>query len=681
MNLRNMLLYRKELDGLRALAVLAVIIYHANITLFGLKLFQGGYFGVDVFFVLSGYLITGIIRQQMDNNTFAFADFYWRRAKRIVPALLTMLLVTSAVAYAIMLPEQLVTYAKSLQSALYFGSNHYFFTEDSYVAEASIYKPLLHTWSLAVEWQFYVVFPVLIYFIQKYFKKYVFEILLVLALISLQFADFIVANAPDMAFYLLPSRAWELILGGLATFYNRDNINKLENGSLESFFYRLLPLIGLFLITHSLLFIGHEVDHPSFITLIPVLGTLLFIMFAHKGEITCDIFSLKPIVGIGLISYSLYLWHQPVFVFFRLMKYDQFRLEQVLLLILISMILSFLTYKYVENPFRQKQLRPSAIGALTSLFFITLSFSVLTLFKNGFPERLGPVASLFQNLNDNTGFKIEGKTCHDKAFGNGCDYQNDGGRNILLVGDSHSGTIGRHLFLLSKKEQWNYKQVTIAGCTGINTVVRKSGNHAKIHGRCLRQAELISKYIENENSPRYTIVFASRLQWWLSGTRFDNTLGGIEEGSTTWLESTNDLTPSESITAKLNYWKSLGHKLVLIYPVPEVGWHVPKLVNKKLSQYLFASDKAKAYEQLEIATPYKLYKHRTKEAFKVLDNVEGEGIIRVYPDKVLCDQTKCFANDKKHLFYYDDDHLSTYGAKMLVNEIEKSMLSSIVYND
>ena len=241
-----------------------------------------------------------------------------------------------------------MTYAKSLQSALYFGSNHFFYGEDSYVAAASIYRPLLHTWSLSVEWQFYVVFPFIVLGVNRFFPRYMFGVLLILALLSLQASSFIVKVDPDMAFYLLPTRAWELILGGLVTFYNRTNIESSIKGSLASIAYQSLPIIGLFLVVYSMVFIGHEVEHPSFITLLPVLGTCLFIMFSHKGEISNDIMSLKPIVSIGLVSYSLYLWHQPVFVFFRFIKHDHFRYEQFALLVAISLILSVLSLSLIH---------------------------------------------------------------------------------------------------------------------------------------------------------------------------------------------------------------------------------------------------------------------------------------------------------------------------------------------
>ena len=162
--------YRRELDGLRALAVFAVIIYHAKLVIVGEPVFKGGLFGVDVFLVLSGYLITGIIREKIDSHRFSLGDFYLRRFKRIVPAFIVIMAAVSVAAYIILLPDELVTFARSLKSALYFGSNYFFYGEDSYTADASIYKPLLHTWSLAVECQFYLLYPLLIWVICRFFK-------------------------------------------------------------------------------------------------------------------------------------------------------------------------------------------------------------------------------------------------------------------------------------------------------------------------------------------------------------------------------------------------------------------------------------------------------------------------------------------------------------------------------
>lgn len=441
-----MLYYRRELDGLRALAVIAVIIYHANLELFGFQVFQGGYFGVDVFFVLSGYLITGIIREQMNKGSFSFVDFYLRRAKRILPAMIAMLLVTSVFAYTILLPSDLVTYVNSLQSVLYFGSNHFFYGEDSYTAAASIYRPLLHTWSLSVEWQFYVVFPFIVWVINKYFPLYLFGSLFALALISLQFSDFVVKVDPDMAFYLLPTRAWELILGGLVTFYDRSNIESSVKGGASYFIQQSLPLLGIFLVVHSMIFIGHEVPHPSFITLIPVLGTCLFIMFSSRGELSSEILSLKPVVGIGLISYSLYLWHQPVFVFFRLLKHDYFRYEQFALLLSISLILSFVSYKYVEKSFRKTKLSFVNKLSISGGVIICIVFSLQVISNDGFASRQ-EIAMGFENhdLDNRKLLKLRNQFVHARDESNPSFEQVE--NKVLILGNSHSVDLYNALYL------------------------------------------------------------------------------------------------------------------------------------------------------------------------------------------------------------------------------------------
>ena len=206
--------YRKELDGLRALAVIGVLFYHSNLGFKGITLMRGGYLGVDIFFVLSGFLITGIIRNGLDNHDFTFRNFYVRRIKRIVPAYFFILAIVAVGAYAIILPSELVKFAESLKSALYFGSNYFFYREDSYTAASSIHKPLLHTWSLSVEWQFYIVYPFLFWLIYRFCRRYTFSILLVLGITSFVLAQWASRNSPDFAFYLLPTRAWELLFGG-----------------------------------------------------------------------------------------------------------------------------------------------------------------------------------------------------------------------------------------------------------------------------------------------------------------------------------------------------------------------------------------------------------------------------------------------------------------------------------
>ncbi|MGF1719445.1 acyltransferase [Vibrio kyushuensis] len=655
-----MLTYRKELDGLRALAVVAVIFYHANLEAFGFQLFKGGFFGVDVFLVLSGYLITGIIRNNMAQGTFTFSDFYWRRAKRIVPALLVMLTVTSTVAYFILLPDDLITYANSLRSALYFGSNHFFFGEDSYAATSSIYRPLLHTWSLGIEWQFYLIFPVIVWFINRVFHKYLFGVLICLMLLSLQYASYIVKVNPDAAFYLLPARVWELIIGGLATFYNRDGIRQAKEGSIESFIYRLLPLLGLFMIIHSILFIGHESQHPSFITLVPVLGTCLFIMFSHKGEVSSDFLSIKPIVSIGLISYSLYLWHQPVFVFFRLLKHDYFRHEQFLLLVIISTILATLTYRFVESRYRTRNLGIIKTGWLVALLFGCYTFSYAVIIEKGFPQRLGNLVTLFENLENKT-YEFQGKRCHGQFFENRCKLVGSTDRNIILIGNSHGGDIGRNVLQLSKLNGWSYSQVTTGGCPAINTV-KVRNKQGIVNKACVNESNKIAHYLEDNNSPRYTIIYYARLPSGLNNKQF------TEDDPNALIGSINDLSVKENITNKLNLWHDLGHEIIIVYSNPHFYVDVPKHIAKLLSRYP-ALIREEAYQDLTVTIPFTKYQEVTKDDFSIYDNVRGNNISRVYPHEVFCNSKVCFANDEDRIYFGDSNHLSTHGADLLMEKI------------
>ncbi|KJY84168.1 acyltransferase [Vibrio galatheae] len=643
-----MLSYRRELDGLRALAVFAVMVYHANLKLFGFQLFQGGFLGVDVFFVLSGYLITGIIRNQMEQGTFSFRDFYWRRAKRIVPALLTVLLVTSGLAYLILLPDDLVVYAKSLQSALYFGSNHFFYGEDSYTAAASIYRPLLHTWSLSVEWQFYVIFPFVIWTINRFCPRYMFGILLALALISIQISSFIVKINTDMAFYLLPTRAWELILGGLVTFYNRTNIESSVKGSFAVIAYQSLPVIGLFLIVHSMIFISHHVHHPSFITLLPVLGTCLFIMFAHKGEVSSDVMSLKPVVGIGLISYSLYLWHQPIFVFFRFIKHDYFRYEQFILLVAITSCFALISYVFVEKVFRKPSIPMIGKIGLSLSIVLCIFISELFVHEKGFPNRLGALASLFDELNRNRSYKEDGvKQCSDKKFENACKFMGEGDRNLVLLGDSHAAMLSEHLYLLTKSRKWTYTNFSSSSCSGIDGYPMTGSESAAKH-RCNSNIPKIANFIE-KNDKKLDIIYSLRVD-----SRFN---------------SDSAIKYKKVIKDKLNYWESLGHNIILIYAVPKHSDDVPKQAKKKLTTSLSVFSMAKEYKNVKIITPYKGYVEQSKHGFEVFDAVTGDGVTRIYPSEIFCSLEWCKGNSPSHLYYYDDNHLSIHGAKLLIDHI------------
>ncbi|MCG9677574.1 acyltransferase family protein [Vibrio sp. Isolate24] len=423
-----------------------------------------------------------------------------------------------------------------------------------------------------------------------------------------------------------------------------------------------------------MIFIGHEVSHPSFISLLPVLGTCLFIMFSHQGDVSNDVMSLKPVVGIGLISYSLYLWHQPVFVFFRFIKHDYFRYEQFVLLALISFVFAVCSYFFVEKPFRKKRGSKGKVIVMLSVLLLLFAFNFFVQENRGYPERLGAVVTLFKDLNDNSTFKIGGVRCFNQSFDKSCRVMSDQ-KNVLLLGDSHAGSIGRHLYNESLKQGMGYIHLTPSNCTGINTVRAKQKVQGEVLGikPCEVASEKISAYLESPVTPRMKIVFVARLPLYLSGKRFDNGLGGLEPGGDRWIEAVNGGSAKQAVIDKLSFWASLGHELVLVYPIPEIGWHVPRKIQQILGEHVLPSLKKEAYDNLKIGVHETTYQERTSEAFDLLDNVEGENVSRVYPHKVFCTEGHCKANDATSIYYYDDDHLSTHGAKLLVNEIAKHL--------
>ena len=338
--------YRPEIDGLRAIAVLAVVFYHAQFALKGVSPFKGGYLGVDVFFVISGYLITSLILRGIIEGTFSFRNFYERRARRLLPALFIVMLTTAPFAWSLMLPKALKEYAGSGIAALLFGSNFWFWKEDSYNAEPSLLKPLLHTWSLSVEEQFYLLFPISLLLIWRFARKFTLPIFLLGSVVSLLIANSGSLNFSDATFYLLPTRAWELLLGAFIAKYEINN-RPISNDFLR----KCLPGLGLALIGISIFVFDDETRHPSYITLLPVAGVMLFIWFSAKGDFFTNLLSARPVVGIGLVSYSFYLWHYPIFAFIRI-KYIDPSQYHFLIAVILALLFSVITYFLIERPFR-----------------------------------------------------------------------------------------------------------------------------------------------------------------------------------------------------------------------------------------------------------------------------------------------------------------------------------------
>ena len=349
--------YRPEIDGLRALAIIPVILFHAEI-----GILNAGYFGVDVFFVISGYLITSIILSESESGDFSFIKFYDRRARRILPALYLVVFVSIIFAWIFMSSGMMWDFWQSVISVPLFVSNILFTLEAGYFEVATNIKPLVHIWSLSVEEQFYLFFPIFLILLLKFSKEKTIFILACIAIISLFLAhfnqyislSFLPLNHTLLrldsfgwsSFYMPFGRAWELLLGSLIAFKKPISNNTT--------YHQIISFTGLIVIILSMIFLSSDIDSPSLYNLIPVIGTAMVIVFSTNDKGIGKLLSIKAVTIIGLLSYSLYLWHQPVFAFYRMSSLQQITPASFFILLAIIFFLSWFTYKYVETPFRNK---------------------------------------------------------------------------------------------------------------------------------------------------------------------------------------------------------------------------------------------------------------------------------------------------------------------------------------
>jgi peptidoglycan/LPS O-acetylase OafA/YrhL len=340
--------YRKEIDGLRAVAVIPVVLFHA-----GVSWFSGGFVGVDVFFVISGFLITSILIEELQTQRFSLVGFYERRARRILPALFLTLLVSLPFAFWLLSPRDLNDFMQSLIAIVLFGSNMLFWAESGYFDAAAELKPMLHTWSLAVEEQYYVIFPLLLLAAWRWGWKAVFWLISVIAAVSLGVSEWQAREAPAAAFFLLPSRAWELFLGGLGALVliRSARLQGLLDG--QRGLCEILSVAGLVMILWAIFRFDEQMAFPGINALVPVLGTFLILVFGKDTRVG-QMLGQAPLVMIGLVSYSAYLFHQPIFAFARHAAAAEIHLWVMLILSVVTFALAYLSWRYVEQPFRKR---------------------------------------------------------------------------------------------------------------------------------------------------------------------------------------------------------------------------------------------------------------------------------------------------------------------------------------
>jgi peptidoglycan/LPS O-acetylase OafA/YrhL len=664
--------YRAEIDGLRAMAVVPVILFHA-----GFDFFDGGFIGVDIFFVISGYLITTILLYDLMNNQFSLVKFYERRARRILPALFFVITMCLPFAWIWMLPSEMKDFAQSVVATSLFSSNILFMQESGYFADIAEVKPLLHTWSLAVEEQYYLFFPIVLFFAWPFGEKRVFWVICLVAALSLLLAEWSLRNQHLINFYSIQTRAWELLAGSIAAFLVQKNGLKESNS---------LSILGLSLIIFSIIIFDETTPFPSLYTLFPVIGVMLVILFGAEKTLTAKILSNRIFVGFGLISYSLYLWHQPIFAFAKIRLIEHPSSGFIFTLCVASTILAYLTWRFIEQPFRNPLYINRKHIFLASGFCIILflSIGITGHIQKGFPDRLPKQLVAALSNYDNEQMRLIGKGCHLSWSDTiptmtlpacGVNLKNSN-VDILLVGDSHLDSVGVQLLEQIEKLDLSAYALSYSGCVPISGLTRN--NKDKSYD-CPKYNKIIREYAELHGVK--TIILVSRFPLYLLGTRYDNGEGGIEEGTPVPFDLNSNITANikaddpdriQRVSERYRndiYELTKSYNVIVFNPIPVVGWRVPSYYGKI---FMHNADLASAND-FTIYHSYDQYLVRTMEFTEILNSINSDNLYTYQVEKLFCNEVnrRCKANIGNNLLYRDVDHLSPYAANLVAHDFIK----------
>ena len=667
--------YRPDIDGLRAIAVISVIFYHADNSIKNYKILSGGYIGVDIFFVISGFLITSIILNELSSTgTFSFKNFYLRRIKRIIPVLLLVFLSTFPFIWLFFIPTSFIDFSKSLISSLFFISNHHFYLSgELYDAENSLLKPLMHTWSLSIEEQYYIFFPLILTLVFKFFKNELLKVFIILFLISLISMIYIFQKNESLAFFSFVTRFWELLLGSIVAilYTHKIDIKKTNHN-----FYSIL---GLLMIIFSIFFYNDSTKSPYIPTLLPVLGTSLIIYFNNKDSYVYKILSLKYLVFLGLISYSLYLWHYPVFAIGRTTEFFGDGVSKKLFL--ITFVLSLISYYFIEKPIKAKKFSDLKIFIGLGFFY----FIIILLCYASINGKIKPVrGEILKNLS--VGDQTSNLTvCNGNKINKDgyCIFNSKEDKTLILIGDSHMQTLEKPLLEFAKVNKFKLivlNQPTCFYFLDLDLIIKN-----RLSGCTARYQEQRREIILSQ--PNATVILGGRTPLYLSGENFSNQEGGGDnKKSKGFFYKTEDSPMNKkdnpymlldgSFNKTINDLLTNNIKIVLIYPIPEVGWNVSKKLISRLA--LNREGLKGVFKSNPLTTSHEVFLERSKKIHKIYNKIKDENITRIYPEKILCNsliKDRCITHDQSRVFYIDDDHLSIDGAKLVVNSIEQALLN------
>tara|TARA_B100000131_G_scaffold120951_1_gene117967 strand:+ start:3861 stop:5849 length:1989 start_codon:yes stop_codon:yes gene_type:complete len=653
--------YRSEIDGLRAFAVIPVLLFHA-----GFEFFNGGFIGVDIFFVISGYLITSIILKDMSNQSFSLVNFYERRARRILPALFFVLFCSIPFALIWMMPNQLIDFSNSLLSVVTFVSNIFFYFESGYFEASAELKPLLHTWSLSIEEQFYIFFPIFVILLWSKRLGLITIILFIVVILSLMLSqiggnlkftspfiekNFQFTSIPNFAFFLLPTRIWELGIGSLAALTlfknNQDTIITPKNN--------FLSLFGLLIICSSIVLFDQRTPHPGLLTLFPILGTLLIIFFCESKTITAKILSKPIFVMIGLTSYSIYLWHVPILAYLRLRIDDELTFLYKLIAIALSILIGWISWKYIETPFRvngQMSRKKIFIFSFSGiLFFSAVAITLKSMDPVYISKKNEKILKYISFIEDNNPKLDE---CRNKSVSNSCSYgvKEKDSNDFYLWGDSHIDQLVPVFENIALNNNLKFKEYSFVGCPPLLDVQRKD-----ILLKCKNNDEALNSIIFDEKAK--FVVLHSYWQYYFDENNIQN------------IQNSQKIDYFIKLNLVINRIIDSGKSIILIGPIPRMEKDPPLMLAR---MYKFEN-----IENPSISVSENKHYESVKESINIIHNLLkiNPNIHYLDPANLLCENNKCYSNEGEEVFYRDDNHLSVTGSQKLLPELS-IMISEIL---
>lgn len=651
--------YRPEIDGLRAISVLAVVLYH-----FGLGI-PGGFVGVDVFFVISGYLITSIIVREIEGGSFSIRNFWARRIRRILPAI-SLVVASSLIAGIFVLrPDALVSLAKSSLAQTFIVSNVYFWKEAGYFTSASEYEPLLHTWSLSVEEQFYLFLPPGLLLVVKFFKRSIAPILFLAILFSLGLSIYGVFRHPEATFYLLPTRAWELLSGSfVALAFQRPVISRLTAD--------ILSAAGLLMIMVPMFLYSNETTFPGLSAVPPVLGAVLFIVAnSTTKSLVGRILSFRPLVFFGLISYSLYLWHWPVISFSRHMLMET-GVWVNFLLIALTLVLSILSWRFVETPLRHGARlggsgRAFLFASITSSMLLAASGCLIA--GKGFTNRFDANTLEIMQDADWTGTEykeISADSIGSIRFGNQLEATPD----YVLWGDSHAMVLGEAFDTLSSYLGLHGMALITPACPPVPGLWIPSDKRRN-KNEVLEMNEMRIKWII-ENNIKNVILSA----------RWDAMHREVSsDGTELMVSDSEDMNPSSLSSASalerrlkkmMDFLDDKGINVWIIAQVPDIA--EPELAKKFSVMKRFQSING---DLPDVSPSLSEYKYKQGRSMKIFKSLESPNVRIIDPAPYFFGDNDHFKIYEERSFYRDNNHLSRSGVKRFMNPMIEDVLKSI----